>query len=64
MAQLKPKPEADTAGGFHFNGPTTIRRKTQHAVQGGYGGVMIWELGQDAAGKASLVDAVRAALPR
>ena len=64
VAQFKPKPDADTAGGFHFNGPATIRRKTQHAVRGGYGGVMIWELGQDATGKASLLNSVRAALPQ
>ena len=63
VAQFKTKPDADVAGGFHFNGPATIRRKTIHAVRGGYGGVMIWELGQDTAGKASLLDAVRAALP-
>jgi len=64
VAQFKPTPDSDIAGGFHFNGPATIRRKTQHAVHGGYGGVMIWELGQDATGKASLLDAVRAALPQ
>jgi len=64
VAQFKPKSDADVAGGFHFNGPSTIRRKTIHAVRGGYGGVMIWELGQDAPGKASLLDAVRSALPQ
>ena len=64
VAQFKPTPDSDIAGGFHFNGPATIRRKTHHAVHGGYGGVMIWELGQDATGKASLLDAVRATLPR
>jgi len=64
VTQFKPKPDADVAGGFHFNSPATIRRKTIHAVRGGYGGVMIWELGQDAPGKASLLDAVRSALPR
>ena len=64
MAQFKPTADTDSAGGFHFNGPATIRRKTHHAVHGGYGGVMIWELGQDTPGKASLLDAVRATLPR
>ena len=64
VAQFKPKPDSDTDGGFHFNGPATIRRKVQHAVRGGYGGVMIWELGQDATGKASLLNSVRAALPQ
>ena len=60
----RPRPGADEAGGFHFNGPTTIQRKTAFAIQQGYAGVMIWELGQDAAGKSSLLNAVHAALPR
>ena len=60
----RPKPGADEADGFHFNGPTTIQRKTAFAIQQGYAGVMIWELGQDEAGKSSLLNAVHAALPR
>ena len=60
----RPKPGADEAGGFHFNGPTTIQRKTAFAIRQGYAGVMIWELGQDAAEKSSLLNAVHAALPR
>ena len=60
----RPKPGADEAVGFHFNGPTTIQRKTASAIQQGYAGVMIWELGQDAAGKSSLLNAVHAALPK
>ena len=60
----RPTPDADVAGGFHFNGPATIQRKTAFAIQQGYAGVMIWELGQDVAGKSSLLNAVHAALPR
>jgi hypothetical protein len=30
-----------------FNGVTTVQNKTQYVLQNGYGGVMIWELGQD-----------------
>ena len=30
-----------------YNGVTTVQNKTQYAIQNGYGGVMIWELGQD-----------------
>jgi len=59
-----PKANADEAGGFHFNGPATIQRKTAYAIGQGYGGVMIWELGQDTKGKASLLNSVRAALVR
>ena len=60
----RPKPDADVAGGFHFNGPATIRRKTAFAIQQGYAGVMIWELGQDAPRQSSLLNAVHAALPK
>jgi GH18 family chitinase len=60
----RPKPGADEAGGFHFNGPATIRRKTIFALQQGYAGVMIWELGQDVAGKSSLLNVIRDALPK
>ena len=59
-----PKANADEAGGFHFNGPATIQRKTTYAIGQGYGGVMIWELSQDTKGKASLLNSVRAALAR
>lgn len=57
-------PSEDVADGFHFNGPTTIRRKTNYAHQQGYAGVIIWELGQDASGKASLLSAIRDVLPK
>jgi hypothetical protein len=30
-----------------YNGIDTVENKTQYAIQNGYGGVMIWELGQD-----------------
>ncbi len=42
---------SDAFGGareaWHFNGPTTIAKKTKFAINGGYGGVMVWNLGQD-----------------
>jgi hypothetical protein len=57
-----PKPNVDEAGGFHFNGPVTIRRKTEFVLQQEYGGVMIWEISQDSAGPTSLLDAVHAAI--
>ncbi len=58
VRRFKPSPDSDQAGGYHFNGPATIRRKTDYATREGYGGVMIWELGQDAKGKASLLHAI------
>lgn len=59
VRRFKPSSDSDQAGGYHFNGPATIRRKTDYAIQEGYGGVMIWELGQDAKGKNSLLHAVQ-----
>jgi hypothetical protein len=38
----------DAAGNLtYFNGVDLIRRKTQYVVDNSYGGMMIWELGQD-----------------
>ena len=61
LAKDHPQASADEAGGFFFNGPDTIARKTRFAHDEGLGGVMIWELGQDASGKDSLLDAIRRA---
>jgi GH18 family chitinase len=61
MRQYRPAPEADAVGGVYFNGIETIRRKTRFARGHGLGGVMVWELGQDASGKASLLRAIQEA---
>ena len=58
LRRFKPSQDSDLAGGYHFNGPATIRKKTAYAIKQGYGGVMIWELGQDAKGKNSLLHAI------
>jgi len=50
-------PNKDESQGFHYNGLQTIRNKTALAKQRG-GGVMFWELSQDAAGSASLLSAI------
>lgn len=42
-----PQLTSDEVNGYYFNGVSTIRRKTQWSRESGYGGVMIWELGQD-----------------
>jgi chitinase len=43
---------------YSYNGPATLRRKLELAR--GYGGIMIWELGQDAEPPHSLLDIVTA----
>lgn len=58
VRQFSPAPDADEAGGFYFNGPATIRRKVDEARTRGLGGVMAWEIGQDATGEQSLLRAM------
>ena len=56
-----PATNVDETGGIYFNGRATLQAKTCYALQNGFGGVMIWELGQDAPGEASLLPTVAAA---
>lgn len=50
-----PAPDVDEVDGVCFNGPVTIRRKAEYALGEGMAGAMIWEVGQDARGDASLL---------
>lgn len=59
VAQHKPAANLDEVAGIYFNGPRTIRTKTEYARQAGLGGVMAWELGQDARGEQSLLRVIR-----
>jgi chitinase len=56
--KYQPQPATDELDGIYFNGPDTVRRKTRMAHDLRLGGVMIWELGQDAKGDASLLRAI------
>ena len=53
--------KSDIADGYHFNGHATLSAKVHWAKQEGLGGVMIWELGQDVTGEASLLRALHGA---
>ena len=57
--KFSPESDQDEVHGVYFNGPEMIRRKTEYAVRSRLGGVMIWELGQDAAGDASLLKVIQ-----
>ena len=59
VAKNKLEPDADEVDGVYFNGPTTVRRKTEYAVEAKLAGVMVWEIGQDAPGDGSLVRLIR-----
>jgi GH18 family chitinase len=62
VARYRPAPDTDEVDGIYWNGPATLRRKTRFALEFGLGGVMIWELGQDAPGKQSLLGAIHEAV--
>ena len=55
-------PAADTFGENDFNGTRTITAKTRLARQHNCGGVMIWEIGLDAPGENSLLQAIQKGL--
>lgn len=56
--QSRPGPETDQVGEMYFNNIRTIQQKTRYALKNHFGGVMIWEIGQDAPGAASLLRAI------
>ena len=57
VAQNPGAENSDQVGEIYYNGIPTIQRKTQYAIDN-LGGVMIWEISQDASGDASLLDAM------
>ena len=61
VEQHDPLPGVDEIEGVFFNGMVTVKHKTCHAHAGGYGGVMIWELGQDSMDETSLLRAIHEA---
>ena len=56
--QFHPPLQDDRIDDIYYNGPATVRRKVRFARGAGLAGVMIWELGQDAADATSLLRAV------
>lgn len=59
LVKASTKPiDSDEIDGIYFNGPNTIRAKTRYAKEQGLSGVMIWEIGQDAPGNASLLKVI------
>jgi chitinase len=43
---------------YHYNGVDTIKKKTNLALDHGFGGMMLWEAGHDSKGKHSLTTAI------
>jgi chitinase len=59
VEKFTPRPDQDEVEGIYFNGPSLIAAKTAWAQTVGLGGVAAWELGQDAAGEASLIQLIQ-----
>jgi GH18 family chitinase len=59
VRQHKPAADVDEVDGIWFNNLGTIRRKARFVKEHGFGGVMIWELGQDSVGPESLLRAIQ-----
>lgn len=55
VTDYNPPADADEAGGFYFNGRSTMQEKADYIKKQKLGGVMIWELTQDAPGAKSLL---------
>jgi chitinase len=55
--------DPETGGTIYYNGSTTIRNKTSLALQNA-GGVMIWQILQDAPGTLSLLQAIQETITR
>jgi len=43
---------------YHYNGSETMKKKTNLALEEGFGGMMLWEAGHDAAGPHSLISII------
>ncbi len=55
VKQHTPAPDVNEVDGVYFNGPDLMRQKMMLVQEQKLGGVMIWEIGQDAPGGASLL---------
>ncbi|MFC2126104.1 glycosyl hydrolase family 18 protein [Bacteroidota bacterium] len=53
-------PNKDQVDNIYYNGIETMARKTQYVLDNAYGGVMIWELGQDVGPEADSISLLNA----
>jgi GH18 family chitinase len=58
IEQYAPPAERDEVDGLFYNGPDLVRAKLKYSRAAGLGGVMLWELGQDATGEQSLLGVI------
>ncbi len=63
VAQHSPNRDVNQVGQVYFNGPRMMEKKVELAIRSKLGGVMVWELGQDAAGEHALLFVIRNTAP-
>ena len=61
VAKHAPSRDVNQVGQLYFNGPRMMERKVELAIRNKLGGVMVWELGQDAGGGHALLSVIRKA---
>ena len=60
--QYNPALSVNNVGGFGFNGASLVQAKAAYAMGAGFGGMMVWELGQDKFDSRSLLTALVAGM--
>ena len=58
IAACNPLPSENYCNGYFFNGIDLVKQKSQHVLDNGYYGVMIWNLGQDTYDQTSLLNSI------
>jgi len=58
VSLCNPQPSSNTCNGYFFNGIDLVNQKTQHVLDQGYFGVMVWNLGQDTYDQTSLLNTI------
>lgn len=61
-ATYKPETKVDEAGDYYFNGPAMVEAKAKYVKREKLGGLMVWEVSQDATGVDSLLERMKKAL--
>ena len=62
VSLCNPQPSSNTCNGYFFNGIDVVNQKTQHVLDQGYFGVMVWNLGQDTYDQTSLLNTINETL--
>lgn len=62
LIKISPQEQGDIIDGFYFNNKDTLSKKVKYAIDSKLGGIMIWEIGQDASGDLSLLQHIHHAI--